>query len=165
MIDFTQQCNDALKAKFSPESDNEYTWQWYWCWEVNAIHFEVNIHTQLPMLAMMIQACLFYQTSGHEYGCKETACFDLKHAYQEETFHRSPTQCVVWGINQTKRRNIFTFQICCISKAPLSVGYASHKAGRQRFAQGEMTQVTNGWLGICSARKPIITGNMRVSQL
>lgn len=47
----------------------------------------------------------------------------------------------------------------------MSVGYALYRAGRQRIAQGEMTQVTNGWLGICSAWKPIITGNMRVSEL
>lgn len=73
----------------------------------------------------------------------------------------------VWSgaLIKQKERNIFTFQICCISKAPLSVGYALYRAGRQRIAQGEMTQVTNGWLGICSAWKPIITGNMRVSEL
>lgn len=39
------------------------------------------------------------------------------------------------------------------------------QTSRQRIAQGAMTQVTRGWLQIRSARKPIITGNMRVSEL
>lgn len=64
---------------------------------------------------------------------------------KEEKFPSLPTQCVVWGINQKgkKIRDIFTFQIYCISKAPLSVRYASLRAGRQRITQDEMTQVTN----------------------
>lgn len=73
----------------------------------------------------------------------------------------------VWSgalIKHTKR-NIFTFQICCISKAPLSVAYALNGAGRQRSAYAEMSQMTNGWLGIRSAWKPIIIANMRASEL
>lgn len=110
----------------------------------------IHTHTVALWCAAMIQTCLSSQTLQHEYEWKGNSLF-----WPETCLLRRnipllpPTQCVVWGINQTqKKRNIFTFQICCISKAPLSVGYALYRAARQRIAQGEMTQVTNGWLGI-----------------
>lgn len=167
MNDFTRQRNEASEnPKCSLQPDNEYNFLWFWCWEVNDVHFEVTIHTQSPcdVLWWFRHAC-FHRHCNMNMDERKTACFDLKTCLlRRKNSTLPPTQCVVRGINQTKRENIFTFQICCMSKAPLSVGYALHRAGRQRIAQGEMTQVTNGWLGICSARKPIITGNMRVSQ-
>lgn len=56
----------------------------------------------------------------------------------------TPPHSVWSGALIKQKENIFTFQICCLSKAPLSVAYALYGAGRQRTAQGEMTQVTNG---------------------
>lgn len=56
----------------------------------------------------------------------------------------TPPHSVWSGALIKQKENIFTFQICCFSKAPLSVAYALYEAGRQRTAQGEMTQVTNG---------------------
>lgn len=115
--------------------------------------------------AMMIQTCLFLQTLQHEYEWKENSLFWPETCLLRRKIPPLPPTHSVWSgaLIKQRKRNIFTFQICCISKAPLSVGYALYRAGRQRIAQGEMTQVTNGWLGICSAWKPIITGNMRVS--
>lgn len=86
---------------------------------------------------------------------------------REEKFHYSPTQYVVEGGHWSNSgKNIFTFQICCVWKAPLSVASALCETGRQRTAHGEMTQAPNGWLGFFffPTRKPIITWNMMKSE-
>lgn len=121
-------------------------------------------HTVALWCAMMIQTCQFSQTQQHEYEWKENSLFRPETCLLRRKNSTAPSHSVWSGALIKQKRNIFTFQICCISKAPLSVGYALYSASRQRIAQREMTQVTNGWLGICSAWKPIITGNMRVSE-
>lgn len=69
---------------------------------------------------------------------------------EKKFHHRSPPTHSVWSgaliKQQKKRRNIFTFQICCIFKSSTVCGPCRVQGlADKRIAQGEMTQVTNGW--------------------
>ena len=136
----------------------------------------LSAHSSPLWCAVMIQTCLFSQTLQHEYEWKENSLFWPETCLlRRKKFHRrSPHHThSVWSgalIKQQKKKkkkkkehfyisNSLHFQkLHCLRAMPCT------GAGRQRTAQGEMTQVTNGWWGICSAWKPIITGNARISE-
>lgn len=135
--------------------------------EINK-HFEVVAAAAAAqcglVCAVMIQTCLFSQSQPTWIWMKRKQPVSTWSMLIKKKNSTALPQRVWSGAIIKQKRNIFTFQICCISKAPLSVARASYGFARQRISQGEMTPVTNVCLGICSAWKPIITGNMSVSE-
>ena len=137
------------------------------CWEVNDVHFEVAIRTQFPPcdVPWWFRHACFHRHCNMNMNERENSLFwpETCLLRRKKFHHRSPPHThSVWSgalIKQKKKKehfyisNLLHFQKPhCLWATPCT------GAGRQRIAQGEMTQLTNGWWGICSAWKPIITG-------
>lgn len=115
------------------------------CWEVNDVHFEVAIRTQFPPcdVPWWFRHACFHRHCNMNMNERENSLFwpETCLLRRKKFHHRSPpphTQCVVWGINQTKKKEgtFLHFKFAAFSKAPLSVGHTVYRGWQTKDCTG-----------------------------